>query len=119
MEMVGELGLRYPPGAQADMEAHKGRLALLARDLADVPWKLLRRAVDDWAQRSPYLPKASDLIDMCKGYVTERQTMTASDIGTRVQQLNSHLGTKPRGREIEWYVASDGTAKLRWITPGQ
>lgn len=119
MELVGELGLRYPPAASTDMEAHKGRLALLAKDLADVPWKLLRRAVDEWAQRSPYLPKASDLIDMCKGYVTERQAMTASDVGTRVQQMNSRLATTPRGKEIEWYVASDGTAKLRWIEPAR
>lgn len=100
------------------MEAHKGRLALLAKDLAEVPWKLLRRAVDDWAQRSPYLPKASDLIEMCKVYVAERQAMMSTDVNAIVAQRNAALAATPRGREIEWYAA-DGVAKLRWITPAR
>lgn len=114
MEMVGELGLRYPPAASTDMEAHKGRLALLSRDLSDVPWKLLRRAVDEWAQKSPYLPKASDLIEMCKGYVAERKAVLSTNPYDIVAQRNAALVGTPRGHEIEWYVAEGGQPKIRW-----
>src|SRR5688572_9824409 len=42
--LIGELGLRYRPSAQADLEEHAAALALLASDVADIPADLLDRA---------------------------------------------------------------------------
>lgn len=64
--IIGELGLRYRPSAQADLEEHAACLALLARDVADIPPDILRRAVDRHVAISPYMPKACELIEASK-----------------------------------------------------
>lgn len=65
-EMIALLGLRYRPTEQTDLEAHAARIALLASDVADIPEKQLRVAIDRWIASSPYLPKASDLIEIAR-----------------------------------------------------
>jgi hypothetical protein len=67
--LIGELGLRYRPSAQADLEAHAGTIALLARDLADVPPVYLERAIRKWVLTSHFMPKASDLVELAQEFL--------------------------------------------------
>jgi len=62
--LVADLGLRYQPRAAADLEAHAGKLALLATDLADCDPALLDAAIQRWARSSVWMPRASELIDL-------------------------------------------------------
>ena len=73
MRMIGELGLRYRPSAQADLEAHAAAIALLARDVADIPPAYLRQAIDQWVRRSPFMPKASDLVSLAQQALSAAQ----------------------------------------------
>ena len=61
LEAISQLGLRYQPSAQGDMQAHGARVALLANDLADIPADRLRAAIARWVSFRPFLPKASEL----------------------------------------------------------
>lgn len=61
LAMVSEIGLRYQPSAQADLQAHGAKVALLASDIADLNPLKLRLAIARWVSFKPYLPKASDL----------------------------------------------------------
>lgn len=63
-KMILELGLRYPPASDADIAAHTARVALLMQDVALVPAKFLEIAIGQWVTSNPWLPKASDLIQM-------------------------------------------------------
>lgn len=64
--LISELGLRYRPTSQTDIEAHSATLALLARDLAEMPPALLDGAIARWAQSRPFLPKACELIAIAR-----------------------------------------------------
>lgn len=64
--IIGELGLRYRPSAQADLEEHAASLALLACDVADIPPDILRRAVDRHVAVSPYMPRACELVEYAR-----------------------------------------------------
>ena len=68
--LIGELGLRYRPSLQEEIEAHAGRLALLAADLSDLPPPALRYAIDRWVIARPYMPKASELAELAQQYLT-------------------------------------------------
>lgn len=64
--LIGELGLRYRPSVQADLEEHAATLALLTTDVADIPPDLLEQAIRRHVASSPYLPKASELIALAQ-----------------------------------------------------
>ena len=64
--LIAELGLRYRPGDPAALETHDLKLELLGQDLADIPVKRLKVAIERWIATSPYLPKASDLIELAR-----------------------------------------------------
>jgi hypothetical protein len=66
--LVAELGLRYRPSAQADLEEHAATLALLAVDLADIPPQYLEKAISVWVSQKPWLPKASELVEIAKRF---------------------------------------------------
>ena len=92
-ELVSQLGLRYRPTAQADLEAHAAQLALLAVDLAEMPPKILEQAVNRHVVKSPYMPKAAELIDLCRqiqqeggGHVSGK--LTRDDIANIVKDYN-------------------------------
>ncbi|MDR2880500.1 MAG: hypothetical protein LBV29_01170 [Azoarcus sp.] len=61
LKVISELGVRYEPLGQADLQAHAGRVALLAQDCADLNPLKLRHAAMRWAQHKPFLPKACEL----------------------------------------------------------
>jgi hypothetical protein len=87
--LIGEIGLRYRPSAQADLHEHAAQLALLAADVADVPPDLLERAIRAHAQRSPYMPKASELIALAKSFIDPPQQARAE--GGMVPDSSEHL----------------------------
>lgn len=64
--LIGQLGLRYRPSVQADLEAHAGTLALLACDVADLDPRDLDEAIRRHVKRSPFMPKACELIGLAE-----------------------------------------------------
>lgn len=61
LEIIGKLGLRFPPANTVDREAHAARVALLAEDCADIAPHWLDRAAVEWARTKPFFPKAIEL----------------------------------------------------------
>jgi hypothetical protein len=102
--------LRYRPSAQADLEAHALALRLLIEDVADVPPHLLEAAAKRWAQESPFLPKASDLIAYAKGQLSGE--VRGTDAGER--QLLAHC-ERLNAMKIDWRWEVSGTAPNRQV----
>lgn len=66
--LIAELGLRFRPTAQADLEAHAATLALMTRDLADVNPGALERAIAEHVRCSRFMPKAAELFELVERY---------------------------------------------------
>lgn len=109
-KLISELGLRYRPSAQADLQEHAATLALLARDLADVPPRFLERAINQWVVKSPYLPKASDLVSIAKSFV-DRRVVASSDM-TLAERYNVRLNTSSDARRDVRWVGEDNDLHL-------
>lgn len=110
--IIGELGLRYRPSAQADLIAHAEAIRLLTEDVADVPVELLDAAAKQWARENRFMPKASELVALARG--TLGNATRGTDFG--FQQLQAHcdrLNAMNSGRD-GWHVV--GTAPNRTIT---
>ena len=102
--LIGELGLRYRPSAQADLEAHAASLALLARDVADIPPAYLERAIAQHVVRSPYLPKASDLFAIAQSFLTSAKPKAGqADLPALAEKYNANLAAQGR-RDMQWVV---------------
>lgn len=104
-KVIGELGLRYRPTNAQDLEAHAERLRLLTEDVADVPVHLLEVAAKRWVRENHFMPKASELVALARGHVTEQTRGT--DFG--LQQLQAHcdrLNAMSGGRD-GWHVVGD------------
>lgn len=118
-KLVAEVGLRYRPNDRADLEAHAAKLALLAADLADIPERQLRIAIERWIATSPYLPKASDLIEIAKNSLPGRGhgrpvSEKVAMLRARCADWNAKLYIeRPEltGRS-EWCVDDDGNAYI-------
>lgn len=105
---IAELGLRYRPSAQADLEAHAHMIALLTRDVADIPPHILEAAIDQWCRTKPFLPKASELIELSK------QRVSNDNVGTdaALRQLQAHCdvlnaGERRSGSDFRWIVIGE------------
>lgn len=84
---------------------------MLADDLRDLPADLLERAISDWALRSPYMPKAFDLIQLAKSYLPKPAVSTGAktDWERRAQDANDALAAREKGRrDIRWVPIFDG-----------
>jgi len=116
--LIGELGLRYRPASQADLESHAAALALLASDVADVPPDYLARAIAKHVVESPYLPKACDLIRIAKSFIPVRQH-DGPEKETTAQRLNRLMDQDPNSRrDIRWFPDAVGNgAHLETIGP--
>jgi hypothetical protein len=104
--IIGEIGLRYRPNNEGDLEAHAQRLRLLAEDVADVPPALLETAAKRWVRESHFMPRASDLIALA------RSNMKEVTVGTEAgrQQLQDHcdrLNMISKGKG-GWHVIEQG-----------
>jgi len=112
-KLISELGFRYRPTSQTDLEAHAARLALLAADLADCPQSLLDRAIREWAAKSPYMPKASDLISLAKSYQATARAAQYQG-GALADRYNARLDASPEARrDIQW-VEDERGLRLEW-----
>ena len=112
-KIIAELGLRYRPSAQADLEAHAATLALLCRDLADLPPHLLERAAREWAVRSPYLPKASDLAGMCRDMMQPAKQAQGRGIWLQRLANNNRLAIYyGHDRSMHWRMGVSGRPEI-------
>jgi len=83
--------LRFRPLGQADQDAYRQKLALLANDCADLPTDILRRAIDHYV-KSPdgtYLPKAAQLIALAQNINAQRSSSIGPG-GATVEDLQRH-----------------------------
>lgn len=114
-KLISELGFRYRPTSQTDLEAHAAALALLAVDLIDMPPHLLAKAISKHVMECPYLPKASDLVRLAKGFIPERPSLGA--VGeTQAQRSNRLMDADQNGRrDIRWFDNPGGGAHLELI----
>jgi hypothetical protein len=107
--VIAELGLRYRPSAQADLEAHAEALRLLSEDVADVPPNYLEAAARKWVRESKFMPKASELIELARSFVVVRHT----DTRTLAQKYNDRMAADPLARpDRKWIDLPDGGVKL-------
>lgn len=79
-EIIGKLGLRYPPANSVDREAHAARVAMLAEDCADIPEDWLDEAARRWARAQPFFPRTCELREDALSYgrhITARVALPA------------------------------------------
>lgn len=103
--IVAELGLRFRPTSSADLEAHRGRLALLAQDLADAPPALLDQAARDWSRSSRFMPTAAELVALMQSAINaaDRRPLPAS-----ADLAASYNAARTAGRDdLEWIGEGD------------
>lgn len=105
--LIGELGLRYRPSAQADLEEHAAALALLASDVADIPPDLLERAIRKHAATSVYMPKAAELIAIAKSFVA-----STGKGGKQVDMATRRNVQPDMPRDLRWYYDDFGQIQL-------
>jgi hypothetical protein len=106
--LIGELGLRYRPSAQADLEEHAAALALLASDVADIPPDLLDRAIRKHATASVYMPKAAELIAIAKSFVAPQH----GEGGKPVDMATRRNVQPDMPRDLRWYYDDFGQIQL-------
>lgn len=113
--IIGELGLRYRPSGQTDLEAHAARIALLSCDVATVPVHLLRRAVDRWVRESEFMPKASELIALAREELQKQTGLkgTADSHENAVilaHRYNARLAEQDS--PLRWHIGPNNELKL-------
>lgn len=67
-EIIGKLGLRYPPANSVDRDSHAARVVLLAEDCADIPDDWIDEAARRWAKAEHFLPRACELRERALAY---------------------------------------------------
>ena len=108
--IIGELGLRYRPSVQADLEAHAEALRLLAEDVSDVPANLLETASKRWVRDNRFMPKASELVALARSELSD--TVRGTDAGDR--QLQAHCDRLNR-TNLGWAWAVVGESPNRRV----
>jgi hypothetical protein len=99
--LIGRLGLRYHPANSADLASHQAMLLLLAEDLAHVDPEMLERAINKHVAKSPYMPKASQLIALAQAEIAPRTSLQAyADVLTD-ERFSRENGWR-------WSVSTDG-----------
>lgn len=120
--LIAELGLRYRPTAQTDLQAHAALLALLTQDVADLPPDRLDRAIREWVRTQRFMPRAAELVALCQAdqQAEAKSARTTGDpldeARQWVAQRNARLRSSSNGRrDIEWFVDDAGGTALRSI----
>jgi hypothetical protein len=100
--VIADLDLRFPASGIADLEARAEQLVLLGQDCAEVPADLLDRAAQRWARRKPFLPKASELIELAREIRGEDRA--ADDAGGETLQEHCDRLNQQAWCRGEWRV---------------
>lgn len=109
-QAIMEVGLRYRPAAGDQLAGHQAKIAALIADLIDVPIEPLRMACTAWVRRSPYMPKASDLIALAQETVAPREAAMSAQAWCDARNVDIERNRNAHPDDhIEWYVG--GTAK--------
>lgn len=116
-DLVSRLGLRYRPTNAADLDAHAAMLALLAQDLADIPYDLLDRAISRHVMISPYMPKAADLVKLAREIDDARRPNLPNEGATYAHRLAASYNQRGNRPDVEWYVNDNGEVKIRHRDP--
>lgn len=91
------------------MAAHAGRLALLAVDLSHLPEVPLASAIRNWAAMKPYLPKASELIEMVREAAQPKATARRSQSWFQDRADDGNRLLDEQGRDdIRWIADGNG-----------
>lgn len=109
--IIAELGLRYRPSAQADLEAYAHTLRLLTQDVADVDPGALGYACREWVRTKPFLPKANELIALAREF--SAGATQGTDVGLAALQAHCDRLNAMNGGRDGWRVV--GTAPNRTI----
>ena len=107
--------MRFPPNFATSERDREAQVLLLASDLRDVHPRLLQAAADEWVRTKAFMPKASELRNMCAG-IKERGKSEDErvEIGNRVAaNYNARLASEPKEKGIRWiYDAKADSLKL-------
>jgi hypothetical protein len=82
-------------------------LALLARDVADIPPRFLDFAIRRWVGSSPFMPKASDLIALAQSAITPPKADGMS--------LAQRYNMKNTRTDVVWRDSPEGGVYLEYL----
>ena len=75
-----------------------------------MPPAILARAIKTWVLQSPFLPKASDLVQIARGFVADGRPV---DTRSLAEKYNERMANDPDGRrDIMWIDLPGGRVKL-------
>lgn len=107
--------MRYPPNSSTSEEDRETQVLLLASDVADIHPNLLKAASAEWVRTKGFMPKASELRNLCAGLKHRNQDDDERvEIGNRVaENYNTRLAMEPKDKGIRWiYDAKADSLKL-------
>lgn len=110
-KLILELGLRYRPASADQLDGHQAKLVALMIDLRDIPPESLERSIRHWVLQSPYLPKASDLADLAKGFVAQSEGRTGERLD-QASRANARLDSESPGFPARWIYDQGGALQL-------
>jgi len=94
------------------LQAHGARLLLLAADVADIPEKLLRTAIEDWARRERFMPTAAELIHLAKAHAIPGSRKPDTDRAKLVAML-PEMNRRSELQNAEWAVDAGGSFYIK------
>jgi hypothetical protein len=111
MDLIGKLALRCEPSGNFDREAYAAKVALLVDDVAHIPSPRLEKAIREWVNKSPYLPKASDLIAGAKPGHAETSDTDDAKRNALADHWNVNLHNTGT-HHMRWVAQKDGGLNL-------
>lgn len=115
-DLVGRIGLRYRPNDRTDLVSHRGKLAILLEDLADIPIKYLEMAEAKWVRsaKGKWMPTAADLIELARNqYAAARQPSGDRPNYTSAAYID-FANQNRRRKDVTWYRDENGDCSLRY-----
>ena len=115
LRIIRSLDMRFPPNFATSERDREAQVLLLASDLRDIHPRLLQAAADEWVRTKAFMPKASELRNLC-ATIKERGKGEdeRAEIGNRVAaNYNARLANEPKDKGIRWiYDAKADSLKL-------
>ena len=113
--IIQKLGLRYQPNSADALEDHRGKVALLICDVDGlIPSDILDKVCSAWIMKSPYFPKASDLIQAAKEEQDKGKTEDDERKRQKADEWNFDLHTR-NINQMRWVAHMAGGLKLNAV----